>query len=38
VNNPVTGGLLPDALLNQGLFRTEQLHRQLVVRRLEDVL
>ena len=38
MDNPVSGGLLADALLHEGLFAAKQLHGQLVVRRLEERL
>lgn len=38
MNDPMASGLLPHPLLNQGLLRAEQLHGQLVVGGLEDVL
>ena len=38
MNDPVSGRLLPDPFLDERLLGAEQLHGQLVVRRLEDVL
>lgn len=38
MDDPVTGGLLPDPLLHEGLLAAEELHGQLVVGRLEQGL
>lgn len=38
MDDPVTCSLLPDSFLHQSLFAAEQLHGQLVVRRLEQGL
>lgn len=38
MDDPVSGGLLPYPLLHERLLRAEQLHRQLVVGRLEEGL
>lgn len=38
MDDPVTGGLLPDPLLHEGLLAAEELHGQLVVGGLEQGL